>query len=593
MAVNIFEFEGEFNPSYQPTIISEKQRYNLRNQSWGIPRRNKLNVLSDPLQQYEQDLHKYPSNSEVVWTGLQFQPVESGNDPYERLFTNLYTDKLGSETLAAKGYFFIDVLRRGQSRQEAYSSNNTRFPELLSPALTLNADLTEGGAKLVEQFAGRVFYAGFSGKVVDGDIRSPNLSNYILFTQLIKNKKDFVKCYQEGDPTARDNSDVVDTDGGFIKLAGAENIIGMISLGSSLVVIATNGVWAVMGGGDYGFGATNYKVDKISSFGGIAPYSIIQDGSRVFFWAEDGIYVVAKDQFGSLTVTSITETAIQTIYQSISNTAKRDVFGTYDSLNKTIRWIYKVGSDRFTSTSVTYELVLNTVLGAFSRNRVYNPAGNTAEIFSSFSATQFSSLELEETVLVETDVVESNGLSVTIPDTFTADALQSTRYLAFVNNSGVLSFTFAFYRDSLFRDWADLTPVDAKAYLLTGALTGEDSSIPKQVPYLTMHLRRTETGVTEEGTPDNQSGCLVRSQWDFSNTINSKKWSPLFQAYRYRKPLLITGPSDIYDNGFELVTTKNKLRGRGRAFSLYMETEPLKDCRIVGWNISVNANQNT
>ena len=113
----------------------------------------------------------------------------------------------------------------------------------------------------------------------------------------------------------------------------------------------------------------------------------------------------------------------------------------------------------------------------------------------------------------------------------------------------------------------------------------------KQAPYLFVHLVRTEDGVNVDGTPQNVSGCLVRSQWDFANTIASKKWSPLFQAYRYRKALLTLDPSETYDTGFELITTKNKLRGRGRSISLYMKSEPLKDCQIVGWNLSVNANQ--
>jgi hypothetical protein len=79
-------------------------------------------------------------------------------------------------------------------------------------------------------------------------------------------------------------------------------------------------------------------------------------------------------------------------------------------------------------------------------------------------------------------------------------------------------------------------------------------------------------------------------QWDFSTSIISNRWSSLFQAYRYRQPLFITGPADDYDNGLEVITTKNKIRGRGRAFSVYIKTEAAKDCRVLGWDLALTGN---
>jgi len=46
----------------------------------------------------------------------------------------------------------------------------------------LPEDRTPGGATLVAEFAGRVFYGGFSGKTIGGDENSPELSNYLLFS---------------------------------------------------------------------------------------------------------------------------------------------------------------------------------------------------------------------------------------------------------------------------------------------------------------------------------------------------------------------------------------------------------------------------
>lgn len=46
-----------------------------------------------------------------------------------------------------------------------------------------------------------------------------------------------------------------------------KNITNLVALNDSLVVIAENGVWVIAGGNQYGFTATNYKVDMVSSFG--------------------------------------------------------------------------------------------------------------------------------------------------------------------------------------------------------------------------------------------------------------------------------------------------------------------------------------
>ena len=73
--------------------------------------------------------------------------------------------------------------------------------------------------------------------------------------------------------------------------------------------------------------------------------------------------------------------------------------------------------------------------------------------------------------------------------------------------------------------------------------------------------------------------------------VNSKIGIMTYLAAGARhKQLFIDGEDDSYDNGFEVVTTKNKLRGMGRALSLYFSTQSGKDCRILGWNLSLTGN---
>lgn len=566
--------------------------YNLQNQSWGIPRKQEAGVLVDPAPTYFVDLGVYPSNSETVWTGLQFQPVTAGVT-FERLYTNLFTETKGADVKAAKGYFIIDFLKRGPSRKAALEENHTKYPEMAIATINPPADTSSGGAKVIADFAGRVWYAGFDGEVTGGDSRSPNISNFVLFSQLIKNKKDITRCYQEGDPSSREGTDVVDTDGGFIRISGAKGIKAMVDLSSSLMVIAENGVWSISGGSDYGFTATNYKVDKISSFGGLSDSSVVVEGGRAFFWAADGIYVIAKNQLGVFVVQSITESTIQTLYEQIPTPSKRDCVGVYDADAKKIRWLYNEGI-KFSDTSTPKELILDTVLNAFYTSDIQTLSGNNVEVFTAFSATPFKRGVQDSIVYSDTEEVYSDSDQVMVGEAIRTTGLQSIRYLTLeVDGSNVL-LTFSYYHNTEFVDWKSVDGVgaDAKGTLLTGQEIAGDSAVAKQMPYLTIHFRRTENGVDSNLVPINQSGCLSRVQWSFSNTINSKKWSELRQVYRYRRARLVESSSDDFDNGFELVTTRNRVRGIGPAFAVYFETEPGKDCRIVGWSISLTGNQN-
>lgn len=594
---DVWGVEETTEPSYETDVSyrgggNNTHKYNLQNQSWGIPRKDKDGVLRDPTELYNTDLGVYPSNSEVVWTGLQFQPVATGQVPFERIYTNLYQETLGSELKTARGYYIIDVLRRGASRQTQYIANNAKYPILTPASVTLPGDFTPGGAAVIGEFAGRVFFGGFSGEIQNGDIRSPNLSNLLFFSQLVKSSPDIVKCYQSGDPTSRESSDVVDTDGGFIRIAGMFKPLALLNLSTSLIVIATNGVWSVTGGSDFGFSATNFKVDKISTFGGIAVSSVVEFSGRAMYWGEDGIYAIGKDQFGSWTVQSVTENTIQTYYESLGNDVKARAVSCYDAIGKKIRWLYKSG-EVFTETSIQRELVFDLSLNAFSKNRIYNSLSNRFEITSLFSSIEFKNPSGDEEVLVGDDEVFIPGDDVVIPSIELVSSLQTTRYVVYTVDSGIAYYSFAYYKDETFVDWqVSGEGVDAFAFLITGAQTAGDSSLAKQVPYLTMHFYRTEDGVDENLVPVHQSSCLFRGQWDFSNSINSNKWGPLREAYRYRRLYLATDVGDTYDTGFSLITSKNKLRGRGKAFSLYLETSPLKDCRIVGWNLNIDGNAN-
>lgn len=602
--VEVPDFDVENRPNTRPEQFYYEHYYNLQNQSWGVSRRDILNNLADPVLIFHGHFGGrgdgvynfdpgggYPSNSDVVWTGLQYQAVSKDQTPFERVYPALYKDSSNEKEKAPVGFYVIDALRRGESRMEEFSFNNNgpnQFNAVKS--ISLKSDFTPGGPTCVTEFAGRIFYAGFSGEVIDGDSRSPNYTNYIFFSQLINKKQDYGKCYQVGDPTSRDGSDVVDTDGGFIRVSGVEKIISIINLSSSLIVIGTNGIWSISGGSGYGFSAANYQVDRISSYGGLSPYSIVEDQGRAYYWSEDGIYVIGKNQFGEFDVKSMTEQTIQTFYKDIPSNSKLSSVGVYDPLNKKIRWIYNLGTV-FNQTSFVQELIFDLLKGSFTKNSI-SYFENT-EVMSLFPTLPFRTSDFLDIIFSGTDQVFSLTDEVVTTGINRVSEIQSIKYLCVIKDGSDYKIGFGLYRDAEFVDWksVDGIGIDAKAFIIGGMQIVSDSSIFKQIPYMTTHFIRTETIVDENLEPLTQSSCMSRIQWDWADKYLSNRWSPLRQIYRYAKPPKVSNQGDDYDNGLEVLTTKNKVRGRGRSFAVYFETEPKKDCQIISWSLALNGNQ--
>lgn len=577
------------------------QYYNNQNQSWGIPRRNQEGAFGDPqliFRAAKGDV--IPANGEQVWAGMQFSPrnyTGTGYDqPFEAMYVNLYDEVQGADLKAAKGYFVIDVLERGTSRQQAFAQNRSKYSEIgyqggvnvLTP-FNPPLDRTTGGAKCVAEFAGRVFFSGFDGTVVQGDDRSPNLANYVFFSQLVHNKTDIPKCYQAGDPTSRESADLLDTDGGFLRISEAKEIIAMVPTKTELIVLASNGVWTINGGSDYGFSATNYKVAKVSSFGCLTATSVVVENDNVYYWADDAIYQVGRNQYGDLGVTNISLGSIQTYYDSIYLSSKERCFGAYDKYSKNIKWVYR-------DQGFTYEMILDTSLTAFYLNKIYGTDTGEITVLGIFNTASSFVLEeeLDEVVVGTEPVFAGNEVVVAaFVDDTVRRSLNYVKYLVVVNNgTGTLKMTFANYRDPDFIDFRQFGGWDAKAFCLTGTQTAGDAAIEKQVPYVVMHFSKTETRLDENDQPFRQSSCLMRGQWAFANKVQSNKWSELQQTYRYRRPYY-SEDGESFDNGFSVVTTKNKFRGRGKSFAMYFETEPLKDCHILGWSITLNGNSIT
>lgn len=584
----------ENSKSYRPSEMTYEHLYNLRNQTWGLPKAPGDDEASkDPIRNFytKSNPRRYPSNSDNVLNAF-YEDVAANNPHIKRFYAKDLADSSWGIFDAPRGMFIIDALSRGTSRVDSFNQINSRNPDLIYSLARLPEDRTPGGASCVAQFSGRVWYGGFSSQVIGGDSQSPKLGSYLFYSKLVNGVADINKCYQESDPTSYEAPDLVDTDGGYLKVDGAYNISRLYNVGSALIVIAENGVWTVSGGSDYGFSATNQKISKVSDRGSINPSSAVLVDNTVIFWSDDGIYHIRPSQFGDLEAVNISEGTIQSYYNNLDSVTKATCSGQYDSYEKKVRWLH---SNSFLEDEGSSELVLDVTAGAFVKNFIPD-AGGLYKVTSSVKVPPFVFTTSQELISYEGEAVEYEGQDVSI-ETFGAVSASRELLSLVVRNGETVSLSFGGYFSESFYDWSSTgSPVDSEAYLITGWINGGDNIRMKQTPYLIMHFERTETGFYEDGEggvwPANPSSCLVRSQWEWSNSPESGKWSRQFQAYRYKRPYFAAGTQDNYDTGDKLIVTKNKLRGRGRVVSLDIRSEPGKDCHIYGWGMVVGVNNN-
>lgn len=584
------------SPEYletRPTTLTSAHTYNLRNQTFAIPRWVQYDELTTDCIKgfYDQSgiagTASFPSNSDSVLPYFFANPNDGDNREVERYFAKEgFLNPLGSFR-APRGYFVIDALERGKSRLDAVARLKARHPENTYDVASLPQDKTPGGATVVAQFAGRVFFAGFSGDVIDGDSQSPRLTSYVLFSKLVDNISDIGKCYQDGDPTSKDTPDVIATDGGFIRLDGAYGIQKMVSVGSQLIVVAENGVWGILGGSDYGFNAENYLVKKYSEHGCVSPSSVVLVDNTVLFWGDDGIYNVAPNQYGDWGVTTLTATTIQKFYDDIDTSSKKLCKGFYDAYERKVRWLYD--NDFLVTGNNTRELILDLNLSAFYVLEV-DSGPSEFRVVVGAEVPPFRGAITQESVTVSGVSVTAGGEDVVITSKVGETQLREFLYVVVKSHTeSQVVLQMASYSNTSFLDWG---VVDAAAYLVTGYMSGGDFQRYKQVTYITVHSRRTETGFDAEYNLLDQSSCKVQSMWEWTNSNNSNRWGREFEAYRLNRLWMPSTSSDEYDDGFAVVTTKNKLRGKGRVLSLKFSTSPKKDLHLYGWSMILGVNGN-
>lgn len=613
MVRDIWGIDDSLDLTTRPTTLTVQHRYNLWNQGWSpnirisgvsitpiddpYPRPYKFSgvttstissflSLDNELEQWEatpartslpitvtsieyvanNNSGKFPSNSDV-WHVGRIEDVTSGS--YGYLSINPFLANNTNNTEAPKAAFIIDAFNRGQTRRN-----------LMAGSTSIPLDRELGRFTTIEAYSGRVFYSGVVSSVQEGDIKSPNFSNYIFFTTTITSKDKLSLCYQEADPTSPEINDLVATDGGTIQIPEAGRIYLIKAVLGSLLVFASNGIWEIYGDAG-GFKATSYQLNRVSSVGIEGPNSIVEVNGSVLYWSKSGIFALTSDPVsGRFRAQSISLGSIQTLYNNLGQLTISNTLGYFEEPENRVRWLYNDSDSYSSSNTKIYnkELVYDLSLQAFYINSL--PLSSQYGVSGFFTTSTSITITENEQVLVGSEEVLVGSELVTVESFSITPRAAEAKYLVFYNST----LFIASYNSRSFLDLLSITiGIDYSSYLVTGYDIGQSLTRNKYSNYLFMYFKKTEDGFGNDLTYSNPSSCLVETRWDWHKSTSGNKWGTPFQAYRFKRPYFPRNTADEFDTGEDVVVTKNKVRGTGKALSMKIYSERGKDMHILGW----------
>lgn len=549
----------------RPAALTADHAYNLINQGW-----NSTNITA-----FNGAIGAYPSNADNMNTGLN-----ETTGVFTASWVNL-SNTINSRVFG--GRYVVDIFNPNGDRRAANISQGYGNPTVAST----NAAASIAG---IAEFGGRVFYL----------CNAPGTGQWgsavLAFSQAnIQEFEDYGACYSINDPTARDFNVPLDTDGGYLDVSFIGRPISLVPLKSRLVIFASKGVFEVLARQDV-VRPQDLSIRKVSDVpvtstsitlsGGAGSAttsdraaSVVVAGENIYYMSRAGIMRLVLDPNSNQFVSqNLTANKIQTLYNNIPTFNRAVSQGVYIPSDQTVRWMYRSTAAPISSNYFGFdkELIYDEVLNAWYTNTLI-PANELAM----GPPTPMFYVLLDNLDVAQSDYPVNDNLRYIIQGPKTA---QST------------SIRFGYYRDTDFVDYAqhDGTGFGYEAVIQTGYINGGDSQRQKQGVYIVPSFIRTETGFVDDGggnlTPVGESSCKIAAWWDYVEDDTFPKANAEFEAYRLTRVYIPSGPADTFDYGQSVITTKNRITGRGRALSLRFTSEAGKDCRLLGWGMQLATN---
>lgn len=566
----------------EPTTLSNEHQYNLMNQGWISPTNTGSGgTVSyfdsfgnpgtyqapgiEPINEYY-DIHaRYPANNKPFWIAKRQNPDK---DVFGDFDPRLHSKLFYGNNRSARGHFILN----------AFHKDRTAF----SGVPNLPVEVENERPPTVSFFAGRVWYA---------------INGTVYFSQLLTEKGRAGACYQDADPTSEEISDLLPTDGGVILIPEMGRAVRLFAAGSGMMVFANNGIWFITGGSG-AFGADDFSVSKLSPIGTDSPNSIVEADGQIFWWSHIGIQAMTQKTGifgpveGNFDKTNISETTIQSYFNDeISARAKSYVKGVYDPATNVISWLWSTDS---VPGNYRYNRILHLdlTLQAFYPWSISSASGRPW-VTGIFTTPNINRVAEAETVTAGGEPV-TNSLGSTVTTTGYDTAIRDG-YMKFMCITPDNNYTFALFSNANFADWesSDGTGFAYTSFLETGFELAEDAIRFKSAPYIWTYFRRTEEAYEDTGdgnlTLTFPSSCKLRVKFDWADTSTSNKWSREVEAYRLGRFPFVSGPT-VFDNGFPVIVSKHRIRGKGRAIQLRFECSEIgKNFDLLGWAVQYAA----
>lgn len=540
----------------EPSTLSDEHEYNLRNQGWTTQTTNTTKNVTlfgkhrvsqvsattqDTITTYFTEHSVYPGNHKQWFLGRM--AIDSAPYVVGDFNPELLNKAHVGNSRAPRGHFVIDAFNKDRT---AVSGVTGLAPEVLTYRPASCAF-----------FSGRAWWFAKNG---------------VYFSQVMTNKAKAGQCYQEADPTAEDISELIETDGGYIPIPAADEILRGIEIGNGIIVFARNGVWLVSGT-DRGFSAVEYQVTKISNIGTDSPLSIVAAGDAIFWWSKIGIQRItqASGQYGPIpgaySSVNISQETIDTLFKGVSATSREFVKGVFDPATNTVYWLYR-SEDLGINYGYNKMLNLDLQLGAF------HPW----------------SLETDGYPFICGAFIAP---TLTIFDNVRSSFLQ---FICAEDQGAAYRFTIGKFYNEEYVDWEsfDGTGVVYNSFVESGYELLEDAARKKQALYVVVFFRQTEENFVADGedyTVDKPSSCYMTVKWDWVTSGNTGKYSQKRQVYKHRRVPFVDPDNLAFNTGTKVVSSKNKVRGTGRAVQFRFEcNERGKNFDILGWQVPYQGN---
>ena len=592
--VRDFEFQGDTSTYFEnESSPSNDRKYDAQNAGWNTG-------------------NGAPTDLTKRLTHPWFAGKDSSNNYSSSEWEKIY----GGTTLTANGHYILDFFTKNRGSASGLTG------------LTKMTDTETSRFRSCVSFSGRVFYAG---------VDSAENAGTILFSKIVDTVDDLGICHQQNDPTAEYESDLLDSDGGVIRIPDAVKIQKLYAYQNSLFVFAENGVWQISGV-DGVFRASSFSVNRITRVGILQPETFVEAEGVPFWWSRFGIHTLTTDDVsGQGKEQNLTIPTVQTFWDAIDPDAKLKVTAVYDGINKRIYWGYPDASETVES-KINNFLILDIPLQAFFPWKISDQTSNTDAVvglafFSGYGArpleldvlsnssaddvltssggtdvnagsfvtstvyiiktagnTDFTAVGAANnnvgTVFTATGAGSGTGVATTANDVTSTQISTSTTgdpaIILICRDGATNKITMGAFTSIGFLDWGD---TNYSSFAETGYDFIGDAVTKKNAPYIVTYCRLTETGFTGNPTAGFESirpsSLKVSAAWDFAENFGTSQ-----QVYRLKFPV-IPNQNDLTDFDYpeDVITSRVKILGHGRSMRIKYESEQGKDFLLLGWGM--------